>query len=179
MDDEIIRRQMAGEFFDWLEIFTHLILLVLLCFTFVFRFVTVDGDSMAPTLRSGDHLCIQLLGCQAEAGDIVVLAPEGERGHLLIKRVIATGGQTVDIDFETHEVRVDGKLLEEPYLAEPTLLQADVHFPVTVPEGHLFVMGDNRNISLDSRNTGIGMPDARRVVGKALLRLSPSTGWID
>ena len=133
---------------------------------------------MAPTLHTGDHLCIQMVGFFPKEGDIVVVAPEGDEGFPIIKRIIATEGQTIDIDFLTHEVWVDGELLDEPYIAEPTWRQSDVIFPLTVPEGHIFVMGDNRNISLDSRDSNVGMLDIRRVLGEAILRISPDFEWI-
>ena len=101
-----------------------------------------------------------------------------ERNIPIIKRVIAVGGDTVDINFNTHEVFVNGNRLDEPYIAQPTALHYDVEFPLTVDEGKLFVMGDNRNDSLDSRSSAIGLVDERYVLGKALLRFFPSFSWI-
>lgn len=91
----------------------------------------------------------------------------------MVKRVIATEGQTIEIDFDRGRVYVDGELLDEPYIAEPTHNQLDFQGPQTVPEGCVFVMGDNRNASSDSRRAQIGMVDERLIVGKVLLRVFP------
>lgn len=104
---------------------------------------------------------------------MVVLTKSSFNDNPLVKRVIATEGQTIDIDFDTGEVWVDGVLLDEPYIAELTLRQGDMEFPLTVDKGCIFVMGDNRNGSTDSRWSMIGQVDARCVLGKVLLRLFP------
>ena len=110
---------------------------------------------------------------------MVIVQPYSET-PAIIKRVIAVAGQTVDIDFSRGIVMVDGQVLEEPYISEPTYMKRDVQFPVTVPEGCVFVMGDNRNRSLDSRDSSIGMIDQQSILGKAVFRLFPfqKMGWI-
>ena len=155
--------------YDWLEIAVMPVILVAVCFALVGRMVKVQGVSMEPTLHEGDRLFITRIG-GVKAGDIVVSAQPNTYNELLIKRVIATEGQEVDIDFETGEVKVDGEVLDEPYIAEPTRLAYDVQFPVTVGEGCVFLMGDNRNHSIDSRSTDIGQADLRYLVGKVVFR---------
>ncbi|MCI8351029.1 MAG: signal peptidase I [Oscillospiraceae bacterium] len=155
--------------YDWLEIAVKAVILVAVCFALVGRMVKVQGVSMEPTLHEGDRLFITRIG-GVKAGDIVVSAQPNTYNELLIKRVIATEGQEVDIDFETGEVKVDGEVLDEPYIAEPTRLAYDVQFPVTVGEGCVFLMGDNRNHSIDSRSTDIGQADLRYLVGKVVFR---------
>lgn len=153
------------------------VLVVFLVFALVFRVVGVDGDSMYPTLHDGDWVATTGAKAEFEQGDIVVVTQPWERNVPIIKRVIAVGGDTVYIDFERSEVFVNGIKLNEPYISEPTQLSYDVEFPLTVDEGKIFVMGDNRNISLDSRSSKIGLIDERYVLGKALGRIYPAGEW--
>lgn len=150
---------------------------VFLVFALAFRVVGVDGDSMNPTLHNGDWVAVSSTVSEYERGDIVVVTQPWEKNVPIIKRVIAVGGDTVYIDFVRHEVYVNGELLDEPYIAQPTRLHYDVRFPLTVEEGKVFVMGDNRNDSLDSRSSRIGMIDERYILGKAVFRLSPASEW--
>lgn len=150
---------------------------VFLIFALVFRVVGVDGDSMNPTLNDGDWVAVTSTVSGYEQGDIIVITQPWEKNVPIIKRVVAVGGDTVYIDFNKNEVYVNGELLDEPYIAQPTRLHYDVQFPLTVEEGKLFVMGDNRNDSLDSRSSKIGMIDERYVLGKAVFRLSPASEW--
>jgi signal peptidase I len=108
-----------------------------------------------------------------EQGDIVVATKPYSGGEPIIKRVIATGGQTVNINFDLGVVFVDGEMIEETYVNTPTNVSYDMEFPVTVPEGSVFCLGDNRNHSYDSRATEIGMIDERYILGKVLLRVFP------
>ncbi len=159
--------------FDILDSVKSAVIVVFLVFALVFRVVGVDGDSMNPTLSDGEWLAVTGGYTTIERGDIVVVTQPWERNVPIIKRVIAVGGDTVDIDFDNHNVYVNGLLLDEPYILEPTRLQYDVSFPVTVDEGCVFVMGDNRNDSLDSRSSKIGMVDERYVLGKTLFSIYP------
>ena len=137
---------------------------------------------MAPTLHDGDRLILMQAGYNdPQYGDIVVIDRAAHGQPPIIKRVIGRAGDEIDIDFETGQVRRNGQMLDEPYLNEPTLTRRDVEFPVTVPEGSVFVMGDNRNHSADSRTREIGMIDLRRVMGKAVYRFLPAgrAGEID
>ena len=161
---------------EWVQTLIGSVLAVVLLFTFVVRVVVVDGSSMRETLQ--DHDLILLLNdplCgEYEAQDIVVLSKETfENGSPIVKRVIATEGQTVDIDFNAGVVYVDGAALDEPYTREPTWTPEGVEFPLTVPENHVFVLGDNRNHSSDSRHIDLGPIDERMVIGKAVFLAVP------
>lgn len=164
-------------FYDMVDSLKGAIIVVFLIFAFVFRVLGVDGDSMVPTLNDGDWVAISGITTNVERGDIVVVTQPWERNVPIIKRVIAVGGDTVDIDFENGRVYVNGTEIYEPYINEPTMVSYDVEFPVTVDEGKVFVMGDNRNISLDSRSSKIGFIDENYILGKALVRLYPSGEW--
>lgn len=167
------------------------IFVVILLFAYVVRPVTVDGDSMRETLHDKDRLLMSDLLYTPEYGDIVIVNNThsylyDEDGNLvegnglpqekrLIKRIIATGGQEINIDFATGEVTVDGEVLDEPYIRELTANQEDgfASYPVTVPEGYYFVMGDNRNNSTDSRSQFVGFVPRDVILGKAIFRISP------
>ena len=148
------------------------LLIIFLCFTFLFRAVNVDGKSMMPTLSDGDWLLVSDTK-EYERGDIIIITQPNDVDEPLVKRIIAKGGETINIDFTTHEVSVNGELLDEDYIREPTALSYDVEFPYVVPEGCVFAMGDNRNDSLDSRSSRIGPIDERYILGKAVVRLLP------
>ena len=172
-DDDAPASAFTNAVYDVLDSFKGAVVAVFIIFALVFRVVGVEGDSMNPTLDSGDWLAVSSISTEFEHGDIVIVTQPWERNVPIIKRVIAVGGDTVDINFRTHEVKVNGVVLDEPYIAEPTALKYDVEFPITVDEGKLFVMGDNRNDSVDSRSSAIGLIDERYVLGKALMRLFP------
>ena len=149
--------------------FTALFLII----TSLFKPALTRGDSMAPTLLDGDRTVISVMGYQPRRGDVVVLQDPGEAGKHLVKRVIATGGEQVDIDFDLGVVYVNGLALEEPYCSGPTHAAYDVEFPVVVPEGHLFVMGDNRDFSHDSRSADVGMIPVESIEGRVIWRFYP------
>ena len=160
--------------FDWVKTFVFVIVVVVLVFTFLGRIVFVDGSSMVPTLSDRDGMLVtSYLFSEPEPGDIVVFRKDAYDSQPLVKRVIATEGQTVDIDFEDGVVSVDGETLDEPYIAEPTHVHYDVLFPVTVERGCIFVLGDNRNGSTDSRYSVIGAVDKREVIGQVRLVIFP------
>ncbi len=167
---------LKSEIFDWFEAICFSLIAVILVFTLFIRSAQVDGSSMLPTLTHGDRLILMNSAITGvNKGDIVVITQPTEIGGPLIKRVIATEGETVDIDFENGRVYVDGILLEEPYINTLTtkIPYDSVQFPFTVSEGHVFVMGDNRNASTDSRSQSIGEIDTRYIIGKAFLRIYP------
>ncbi len=160
----------------------RMLTVITLVFVFFFRLVGVDGSSMYPTLVDRDYLVLQsnFLYREAKQGDIVVLntPPFSERDELIVKRVIAVGGQSVDIDFEAGIVYVDGQALDEPYTFEPTYLSyaeygKALSYPLTVPQECLFVMGDNRNHSEDSRYADVGCVEESAVLGKVLIVALP------
>lgn len=163
--------------YDSVDSLKGAIIVVFLIFALMFRVVGIDGVSMLPTLKDGDWIAVSGVTPSVERGDIVVITQPWERNVPIIKRVIAVEGDTVDINFSSGKVYVNGRELDEPYIAEPTRLSYDVDFPLTVGEGVLFVMGDNRNDSLDSRSSKIGMIDERYVLGKALARIYPISEW--
>lgn len=186
---------------EWVEMFAGCFAVVLLIVTFLFRHSPVDGTSMVPTLNNGDILIIEELGYTPKQGDVIVAqSPSLGYDEPIVKRIIATGGQTVDIDFDTWTVTVDGEPLNESrattklesdgsytvigekksggdysinYIEGQSMLSRDMQFPLTVPEGSVFVMGDNRNGSLDSRSSRVGIIDNRLVVGHVIFRLFP------
>ena len=155
------------------SIFTTALVIIAMLFTFVIRFVGVDGSSMEPTLSDGDWLVVSAINNNIQVGDIVISTQPNSFNEPLVKRVIAKGGQTVDINFESGDVIVDGKKLDEPYIKELTHTSEGVSFPLTVPEGTLFLMGDNRNGSMDSRSPMVGCVDERYVLGVVRFRLAP------
>ena len=165
----------AREVYDWVESALTAVICVVLVFTFAARTVGVVGESMLPTLEDNDRLVATRLYDTLKREDIVVVNQPNKRHEPLIKRVIATEGQTVDIDFDTGNVFVDGKQLYEPYIAEKIRPQSqfDVEFPQVVPMGCVFVMGDNRNNSWDSRTSAVGMVDERYILGKVIYRVMP------
>ncbi len=162
-----------GEIYDWMQSLILALIICIVVFVFFFRIVDVVGDSMNPTLIDGDKLLVSDVLYTPKQGDIVIFRKDEYKPEALVKRVIATEGQTIDIDFDRGRVYVDGELLDEPYIAELTKNQLDFQGPQTVPEGCVFVMGDNRNASSDSRRAEIGMVDERLIVGKVLLRVFP------
>ncbi len=173
-EEKVTEKEVKQPFaYDLVSIICTALIVIMVIFTFFFRFVGVVGNSMNPTLYNNDWLLVRAVNPQYEYGDIIISTQPNAFDEPVVKRVIATGGQTVNIDFEKGEVYVDGELLQEDYIAEPTYTQFDVVFPITVPEGRLFVMGDNRNDSSDSRSTGIGMIDERYIIGKVMFRVLP------
>ena len=165
------------DLYEWVQALVCSVLTVVLLFTFVIRLIGVEGHSMVPTLQDGDRLLVlnSMLYSDYKYGDIVVLRKDSFLEEPIVKRVIATAGQTVDIDFSSGAVYVDGEKLEEDYINELTLLSEGTEFPLTVPENSIFVLGDNRNRSNDSRDSRLGTVDVRYVIGKAVFLVFPGT----
>ena len=164
---------------DYLHDVVYILAVVLLLFTFCVRVVIVSGSSMFSTLADGD--CLLLLNrplCgELKQGDIVVASMERFKdGEAIVKRVIATEGQTVDIDFREGIVYVDGVALQEDYTYTPTHMAEGMEFPLVVREDCLFLMGDNRGDSRDSRAPEIGLVDEREILGRAIFLAMPGTG---
>ena len=193
INDEIGKTEKKGPFglriasslYDFVEMIGAITVVIILCFSFVVRLNVVDGPSMENTLHTGEYLVVSDLFYKPTRGDIVVLqSPEAAEQYRkpLVKRVIATEGQTVDIDMSTGNVTVDGIAVTENYrnlpgtpsqmYGEHMTIEGN-HASITVTDGHVFVMGDNRNNSADSRLSAIGLIDERCIVGKVLLRVFP------
>ena len=179
MNEQAIEKQPEEkknqDLFEWVQALVCSVLAVVLVFTFGIRLIGVDGHSMLPTLQHGDRLLVlnSMWDHDYEYGDIVVLRKDSFMNEPIVKRVIATEGQTVDIDFMNGLVYVDGEALEEDYINEPTFVDEGTVFPLTVPEGSIFVLGDNRNHSGDSRDKNLGTIDTRYVIGKAVILAFP------
>lgn len=169
------------ETFTMLHDLVNILAVLTVVFVFFFRLVGVSGESMIPTFYDKDYLILEsnFLYKNVRSGDIIVMNVEADGiSGPIVKRVIATEGQTVDIDFQTGEVSVDGKILIEPYIYEPTYESYEsyglgMEYPVTVPKGQIFVMGDDRNHSADSRYSPIGCVSTDRVLGKVLFLVFP------
>lgn len=167
------RRQGNSDLLEWYDALIFALTILVVVFVFFLRVVAVDGISMEPTLQGGDRLIVQSIGYTPSRGDVVVIDGYINYGKPLVKRIIATGGDIVDIDPATGAVSVNGEVLDEPYINNQTTINGDVTFPCTVPAGCLFVMGDNRQYSSDSRASNIGFIDERDVLGKVIFRFFP------
>lgn len=167
------KASVKGEIYDWVQSIISALVAGILIFTFVARVVRVDGTSMLQTLQDNDLVIAWSLGYTPKNGDIIVFETESYTRGPLVKRVIATGGQTIDIDFDAGIVYVDGEALEEDYTNTLTNRREDFSGPITVPEGYMFCMGDNRNGSKDSRDNDIGLVDIRCTVGRVFFILMP------
>lgn len=175
-------RRKGSDLFEWLQLLMGCVLVAVVLFNCFARLTRVDGNSMNNTLKDGEMMLIWSLGYQPQQGDIVVLNKTDQvtdqllHSKAIVKRVIATGGQTVDIDYSTGTVYVDGEPLDEPYIKEEMFLPANPMMYNThweIPEGSVFVMGDNRNASTDSRDDRLGTIDEDYVLGKVVLGLWP------
>jgi signal peptidase I len=155
----------------------YVLAVFMLVYMLCFRVVVVVGPSMKDTLQNGDRLLLisSVFYKDPKPGDVIVASKDSyENGECIVKRVIATEGQSVYIDFQTGVVYVDGIALEEDYTLTSTTHFEGVTFPVTVEENHVFVLGDNRDNSLDSRSPVIGQIDEREILGKAVFIIAPA-----
>lgn len=193
MDDETLRPVEGGsaqpeqsppeektslkmDLYFWVQALAMALIFLVISFTLVGRVIRVEGSSMVPTLHEGDLMLLQTIGYTPKQGDVVVLRKSSFMNDPVVKRVIAVGGQHVRVDYDAHAVYVDGVPLDEPYINE---VMRDPNHPdlnvldVDVPEGSIYVLGDNRNLSSDSRNERLGTVDNRYVLGHALWVLFP------
>ena len=158
--------------------FSGTFLLIMMCFFIVFvffgRIATVSGDSMEPNLSNGDVILIRSCFFEPDYGDVIAIGRYDKNNPLIIKRVVALGGDEIDINFDTHLITVNGEVITEHYKVVDALsVQGDIKYPVTVPEGCVFVLGDNRNDSLDSRFSEVGFINYDEIAGKAVYRIYP------
>ena len=176
---EVRRRK---EIYDWIQSMMVALIICVAIFVFCIRVIDVSGTSMYPTLYNEDKMLVSPLFYTPKAGDIVVFKSDTyDSNKALVKRVIAVEGDVLNIDFEHGIVYVNGTPITEPYIYEPTTTKLDFIGPKTVPEGCVFVMGDNRNASTDSRDQRIGMVDTRTILGKVYAVIYPldKLGWIE
>ena len=157
-----------AEVYDWIQCIIFALVFCVLLFVFAVRMVNVVGHSMVPTLEQSDKVVISNLFYHPKQGDVVVLRKQTLMQEPIVKRIIATEGQTVDIDFDDGVVYVD-----EPYVNEPVHDRENFEGKITVPEGCVFVMGDNRNASTDSRDARLGCVDTRYIMGRVYFTLFP------
>ncbi len=164
------------DLYFWVQTLSLSLVLLVVVFTFVGRLTRVEGTSMVPTLHHNDLMLVQSIGYEPRPGDVVVLRKNQFMESQVVKRVIAVGGQHVRVDYDTHLVYVDGVPLNEPYINE--IMEDPRHadlsvLDVTVPEGSIYVLGDNRNNSSDSRHVRLGTVDTRYVLGRVLWVIFP------
>lgn len=178
--EEIMERISGRETYEWVRSLVSAVLIITLTFTFAVRMMGVSGPSMIPTLQNGDRLIVvnSTICGDYEVGDIVIARKMSFSDEPIVKRVIATEGQTVDIDFDLGRVYVDGVELHEDYINDLTYLQEGTEFPLTVPQGSVFLMGDNRNHSNDSRDDRLGPVEEQLIIGKAVFVLFPGKDYL-
>ncbi|MDR2600292.1 MAG: signal peptidase I [Oscillospiraceae bacterium] len=172
-------RKARMELYDWIQCIVTALICGVLIFVFLGRTIGVDGRSMEVTLLNNDRVIVLNAYYTPQNGDIIVFKPPHSRfdNMPLVKRVIATEGQTLEIDFENSEVIVDGVALYEPYVHTMTTSKHGFEGPVTIKPGHVFVMGDNRTASTDSRDSDVGQIDTRYILGKVYFILIPGESF--
>ncbi|MBO4915771.1 MAG: signal peptidase I [Oscillospiraceae bacterium] len=173
--EQDVRRIPGRDLYEWVHSLAAAVLIIVIMFTFFVRMMGVQGPSMRQTLQDGDRLFVlnSHLVREYRQGDIVIARKQSFSDDPIVKRIIAVEGQTIDIDFSVGAVYVDGVELEEDYINDLTYTFEGTQFPLTVPEGSVFLMGDNRNMSTDSREPRIGTVDKRYLIGKVIFLAFP------
>lgn len=181
MNEELEKQEkstFSQKLVEFAGIIASAIIAIMLIFTFAFRIVGVSGPSMMNTLKHGDWLLVSAFTTEAERGDIVIVTQPNSFNEPIVKRVIAVGGDTIDIDFDTATVYINGEAIDEPYLGSPTTDDEGAWtYPLTLKEGQVFVMGDNRQHSTDSRSADIGLIDENYILGQVMVRFSPLSSF--
>ena len=168
------RFTLSGFIYDWFGTLLIAVVVLFLVMAFFFRQVTVNGNSMNDTLQNQDRLIVSSFMYTPQNGDIVIVSHGESLDEPIVKRVIATAGQHLEINYENNTVSVDGKVLDEKYIKGKTVrLSNATKIPEVIPEGYVFVMGDNREDSLDSRSRRIGLVPVENIIGKAIFRMFP------
>lgn len=169
-----MKTKLFSVFYDLTESIVQGIFLAVLLVCSVVRTVNISGDSMLPTLKNNDKIIVWELNYKPKSGDIVIIKRGKYLDTPLIKRIIATENQIIDINYFTDKVIINNEELHENYIREKNLwLQGDIDLPCKIPKDHVWVMGDNRNNSTDSRFTEVGLIPIKNIIGKAVYRISP------
>ena len=160
--------------YDWMQSIVVMFLPIIFLLTFVGQTMGVQMESMSPTLHDGDRMIVRSIFYTPRRGDVIVFSLHDFRdGDALVKRVIGLGGDVIEINGDTGVVYVNGEPLTEPYISGPTHMTGNIDYPFTVPDGHVFVLGDNRRRSEDSRHRSIGTVDEREIIGQVMAVLMP------
>jgi signal peptidase I len=176
----IAKTRIVQSVYDTASIMTTAVITIMLVFTFVIRIAGVVGPSMIPTLQDGDKLAVSAIISKPKVKDVIIITQPNDFHEPIVKRIIAMGGQKVNIDFDKGLVYVDGKLQDESFTNDgngSTTDKFDINFPITVPQGYVFVMGDNRHHSTDSRSSMIGFVNENYILGKVIGRIMPIGSW--
>lgn len=182
--EDIVKSSKISFDLQFIEVILVSVSVIILLLTFIFRFAVVDGASMNNTLNDNDIVLITnypnfssvFKDFELTQGDIVAIAPDNEMQKVkgaFIKRVIAVEGQTIGFDTEKGEIYIDGKKIKEPYISTETLVGVEWDIPDKIPKNKVFVMGDNRAVSTDSRSSKIQLIDKSNIIGKAQFIVYP------
>lgn len=172
--ETVQEKGLAVELYFWANTMTTILCLMVLFSVFVMRISTVDGISMLPTLRHSNQVLVKIAGYnEPEHGDIVVIICPGREDEPFVKRIIGMGGDVIDMDKDTGTVYLNGAPQQEDYINDVMRHYGSLAYPYEVPDGHVFVMGDNRNDSLDSRSGDIAAIPEENIIGKVVVRIWP------